>query len=127
VYGTHYLCSQKNRVVPASFHCKSLQKNTSWFAGYASVFDEVDSQNDRVMRGAFKSTLQKYKLQGQSPKMLWQHDSTEPIGLWHQVKEDATGLYVEGTLLLEVQKAREAYALMKAGVLDSLSIGYRVV
>src|SRR5690242_711777 len=97
---------QKNQVVPASFHCKTLQKNTSWFAGYASVFDEVDAQNDRVMRGAFKSTLQKWQSQGQFPKMLWQHESTEPIGQWQRVCEDATGLYVEGALLLEVQKAR---------------------
>jgi HK97 family phage prohead protease len=127
MYGSSNFRPQKNQVVPAIFKCKSMQKRDGWFSGYASVFDEVDAQNDRVMRGAFLSTLHKWGMQGQFPKMLWQHESSEPIGLWHKVQEDAMGLYVEGNLLLEVQKAREAYALMKAGILDSLSIGYQVI
>lgn len=43
------------------------------------------------------------------------------------MREDNEGLYVEGRLLLDIQRAKEAYALLKANVLDGLSIGYRVV
>lgn len=109
------------------FQIKTLQNHEGWFAGYASVFDEVDQQNDRVIRGAFAENLQKWHQQGKLPKMLWQHESNQPIGRWRKIAEDGAGLYVEGELLLDVQKAREAYALMKAGILDSLSIGYRVI
>jgi len=41
--------------------------------------------------------------------------------------EDAYGLYVEGQLLLDVQKGREALALLRVGALSGLSIGYSPV
>lgn len=98
-----------------------------FFSGYASVFNHVDNQNDVVLPGAFKVTLEKWERQSKWPKLLWQHDQKEPIGRWLFMEEDVNGLYVEGQLLLDVQKAREAYKLMKAGALDGLSIGYRVI
>jgi HK97 family phage prohead protease len=59
--------------------------------------------------------------------MLWQHDPTQPIGIWDEVREDATGLWVKGRILAEVEKGREAAALLQAGAIDGLSIGYRTV
>jgi HK97 family phage prohead protease len=95
--------------------------------GYASIFDIIDDQNDRVLKGAFRQSLLDAKVQGTMPKMLWQHDPKEPIGVWHRIEEDDKGLYVEGKLLLSLQRASEAFDLIKTGVLDSLSIGYRIV
>jgi HK97 family phage prohead protease len=43
------------------------------------------------------------------------------------VREDATGLWVKGRLLTEVAQGREAAALLAAGAIDGLSIGYRTV
>ena len=101
---------------------KSLQANGT-FAGYASVFDMVDSQRDIVRPGAFVESLKKrtYPLQ-----LLWQHQWDSPIGVIAQIFEDKHGLYVEGKLLLDVARAREAYALLKAGVIRGLSIGFTV-
>lgn len=59
--------------------------------------------------------------------MLWQHHPSEPIGVWEEIKEDNIGLFVRGRLLTTVQKARETYELMKAGVIDGMSIGYRTI
>ena len=59
--------------------------------------------------------------------MLWQHDPTQPIGIWDEVREDATGLWVKGRILTEVEKGREAAALLAAGAIDGLSIGYKTV
>ena len=42
-------------------------------------------------------------------------------------KEDARGLFVRGRLMPEVARAREVLALMRAGALDGLSIGFRAV
>lgn len=98
---------------------KQLQQDGT-FAGYAAVFDVVDNQRDIILQGAFSRTLQLAK----DIKLLWQHDTKEPIGVFTQIREDAHGLYVEGRLLLDVQRAREAYALMKEGALSGLSIGY---
>ena len=97
------------------------------FEGYASVFEHLDDQGDRVLKGAFIDSLKHWWHSGQVPKMLWQHDPTQPIGVWESLEEDRHGLRVKGRLLLDVQRGREAYALMKSGVLDSLSIGYRVL
>ncbi len=59
--------------------------------------------------------------------MLWQHDPAQPIGVWDEVREDATGLWVKGRILTEVEQGREAAALLAAGAIDGLSIGYRTV
>lgn len=97
------------------------------FAGYASVFGALDSQNEIVASGAFRRTLAAWQAKGGAPAMLWMHDPTEPIGLWLSLREDAKGLCVEGRLALGTQKGREAYELLKLGALTGLSIGYRVV
>ena len=59
--------------------------------------------------------------------MLWQHDPTQPIGVWDEVLEDNKGLWVKGRLLADVAKGREAASLIGAGAIDGLSIGYRTV
>lgn len=99
---------------------------TGVFKGYASVFNHLDHQGDRVLKGAFSRSLQNWQRKKQMPKMLWQHDPTKPIGQWLKIVEDQKGLYVEGKLLLDLQLGREAYTLVQAGVVNSLSIGYQV-
>lgn len=99
---------------------KSLDEHGR-FAGYASVFNVVDNQRDVMLRGAFLPSLLKGAA---SIKFLWQHHQEEPIGVVTQLSEDAHGLHVQGKLLLNVQRAREAYALLKAGAISGLSIGY---
>jgi HK97 family phage prohead protease len=93
------------------------------FAGYASVFDVVDSQRDVVRPGAFRASL---KTRTQPVRLLWQHQWEQPIGVIDALFEDKNGLYMKAHLLLDVAQAREAYALMKAGVVKGLSIGYTV-
>jgi len=93
------------------------------FEGYASVFGIIDQGMDVVERGAFRKSLGG----GRKVKMLWQHDMAQPIGVWDEIQEDERGLFVRGRLLKDVQKGREAMALMRAGALDSMSIGYRTV
>lgn len=111
--------------------CLKSQENDGHFTGYASVFGVVDHHGDQVMPGAFSKTLA--KINGKNgkktnfPKMLWHHDSRYPIGVWHEIREDKHGLFVHGQLLLDLQQGRETYALMQAGVLDGLSIGFRPV
>jgi HK97 family phage prohead protease len=94
------------------------------FAGYASVFDHVDNQRDVMLRGAFSRTIQG---RARQVKLLWQHQQDEPIGVFDTLFEDAVGLYVEGRLLLSVQRAREAHALLKEAAISGLSIGYSPV
>lgn len=91
------------------------------FEGYLAVFNNVDSWDDVILPGAFKKTLRE---RGKKAwPLLWQHDRTEPIGTF-TATTDEKGLYIKGKLALDVQRAKEAHALMKMGALDGLSIGY---
>lgn len=95
--------------------------------GYASIFSNVDHGGDKVMPGAFVDSLAKARQAGRTVKMLWNHDPSQPIGVWEDLAEDGKGLRGRGRLVMEVPKAREAHALMKAGAIGGLSIGYRTI
>ncbi|MDX1785111.1 MAG: HK97 family phage prohead protease [Roseovarius sp.] len=95
--------------------------------GYASYFGQGDQGGDVVQRGAYAKSLARLKREGRQVKLLWQHDPAQPIGIWDEVHEDARGLYVKGRLLDSIAKGREAAALIGAGAIDGLSIGYRTV
>lgn len=96
------------------------------FSGYGSVFNVVDSYGDVVLPGAFKSSVERYVADGSMPALLWQHLSEEPIGVWTEMREDEHGLWCKGRLLPEVARGREALALLRAGAINGLSIGYEV-
>jgi HK97 family phage prohead protease len=95
--------------------------------GYASLFGTCDQGGDVVEPGAYAASLAALTAAGRRVKMLWQHDPAEPIGIWDEVREDARGLFVRGRLLEGVARAREAAALIEAGAIDGLSIGYKTL
>ncbi|MFK7877429.1 MAG: HK97 family phage prohead protease [Paracoccaceae bacterium] len=95
--------------------------------GYASLFGATDQGGDVVSKGAYQTSLAKAAKDGRKIKMLWQHDPAQPIGVWDEVREDGQGLWVKGRILEATQKGREASALIEAGAIDGLSIGYRTV
>ncbi|KWT67003.1 Gene Transfer Agent prohead protease, ORFG04 [Hyphomicrobium sulfonivorans] len=115
-------CSHEVKFTQLSL--KSVDPN-GMFAGYASLFHRKDMAGDVVMPGAFADSLRTRGTAG--VKLLFQHDPNQPIGVWTQLREDARGLYAEGRLMPEVAKAREVHALMRAGAIDGLSIGFRTV
>jgi len=113
---------------PKTFRFKTAAvADDGTFSGYGSVFGVVDSYGDIVLPGAFSESLAAHAAEGRMPSLLWQHDDKNPIGVWTDMREDERGLWCEGRLVLEVQQAREAHALMKAGALDGLSIGYDTI
>lgn len=97
------------------------------FEGYASTFGNVDQGGDVVERGAFIESVTAAKADGRTIPMLWQHDQSEPIGVWEDISEDRKGLWVKGRLLIDADPlAKRAYALLKAKALGGMSIGYRI-
>lgn len=101
---------------------------TGEFSGYLSVFGNADSYREVVMPGAFAQTLAEWNSKGRLPPVLWQHRTAEPIGPFTKMQEDTKGLYVEGRLLLnDIQRAKEAHALMRAKVIGGMSIGFETI
>jgi HK97 family phage prohead protease len=90
------------------------------FSGYASVWGNVDADNDIIVRGAFDYTLRTHG----KPKMFFNHDwGSIPVGKWLSAKEDDHGLIVEGEFTPGLAAAEAVRAAMKHGTLDGLSVG----
>lgn len=104
------------------FDIKAIQEDGT-FEGWLSLYGVTDLVGDIVEPGAFTKNIQEH---GTERVLLWQHDPASPIGTI-DLEERDEGLWVKGKLLLAVQKAREAYALIKAGVISGLSIGFRPI
>ena len=107
-----------------AYHDEDEDKDYGTFEGYGSVFGNKDLGNDVIERGAFIKSLKRRK--PQNVKLLYQHKSDMPIGVFDEIREDDHGLVVKGRLALKTQAGAEAYELLKMGALDGLSIGFRV-
>lgn len=100
---------------------------TAEFSGYAVIWGEQNGHKEIVERGAFAKTLAAHKAAGTRPVMLWSHNQSDIIGVWEEVREDEKGLFVRGRLLTEITSGKEAYERMKAGAVNGLSIGFRLL
>ena len=93
------------------------------FTGYGSIFGNEDQGSDIMQKGAFTKSLEQRP--ASKVKLLYQHKTDEPIGIFESMYEDEKGLFVKGRLAMGTQKGREAYELLKMGALDGMSIGFR--
>lgn len=114
----------EKRIIPFNFKTQDDAQGT--FTGDANVTGIVDLGGDRIMPGAFLKDLQQ---RGPRRPLLWAHDGKEVLGtvdLSEIVTGPRTSLRVTlGQLALGVQRAREAYELLKIpGAIGGLSIGF---
>ena len=87
--------------------------------GYASVFNNVDSDNDIIKSGAYKKTIAE---NGRRVKYLYQHDMDKPIGKMVNLVEDEKGLVFEAEIA-KTQLGMDVIELIKAGVITENSVG----
>jgi len=117
------LASTSEPTVASVFAPRTSIEPDGTVEGYASLFGEIDQARDMMMRGAFAATLKTRGLR--RIPMLFQHDPAEPVGVWLELREDHRGLWARGRLIPEVARAKELLALVRAGAVDGLSIGFR--
>lgn len=87
-------------------------------AGLAWKFGQPDRVGDVIEKGAFAGAAVPLP-------MLFGHDMGDPIGTWDAATEKADGLHVAGRMLVaDVARAREVHALVKAGAVRGISIGF---
>ena len=116
----------RKQLLLTSVKLKFADSSTGKFGGYASVFGGIDSYNDTILAGAYKSVI-KSVMDGSArmPKMFVNHKSFEvPIGKWTKMIEDEKGLYIEGELTPGNPEAAIVKAAMQHETIDGLSIGY---
>jgi HK97 family phage prohead protease len=86
--------------------------------GLAWPFGSPDRMGDEIQPGAFKSAKPPLP-------MLAYHDPAAPVGAWSSITETAKGLEVSGRLLVDdIPAAAQMRALVKAGAVSGLSIGF---
>lgn len=117
---------REHKWVSGPMTLKSLDEDeVGTYVGYGSVFGNIDFDGDIIAKGAFRESLRAWKAKNKLPPAVWQHNMREPVGPHVEMKEDSHGLSLKGRLLVDdVQKAREAHALMKSGVAIDLSVGF---
>lgn len=120
--------------IEVKFAADEIDAKTGDFAGYASVFGNVDSHGDVIPPGAFRETLSEWETRGRLPAMKLMHGTALnpftgddlPIGKWLEMREDGRGLFVKGKLSgLDTDHGRRIHGLMRDGILDGLSIGFK--
>lgn len=104
---------------------ESDDRSVGVIRGIASSFDNVDLQGDRMLPGAFKQSIKKFKKSNKLVPMLSGHSMDKVIGGFDpaKMKETANGLWVEGQIDLDTQRGKEDFSLMKKGFMTGLSIG----
>lgn len=100
------------------------------FTAYASVFGNIDSYGDIVVRGAFAETLKDWEESGNALPLLFGHNMSDPdYNIGHVVKaeEDERGLLVTAQLDLESPKGAQVYRLLKGRRVSQMSFAYEVL
>lgn len=87
--------------------------------GYGSYFGNKDSDNDIIMKGAYKKTISE---NGDRVKYLYQHDMNQPIGKMTELYEDDKGLVFVAEIA-KTQLGKDVVELMKSGVITENSVG----
>lgn len=100
-------------------------------SGYASVFGNVDSYGDIVVRGAFSRFLADLQASGKTIPVFYGHNMEDPkanIGRALELREDEHGLWFRAQLDLSGDTyGRVVYEQLKDGRLDSMSFGFSVI
>ena len=93
----------KVQYATASFDCNETKafgdvagddvENFFYFDGYGSAFDVKDSHDDVTEKGCFAESLK-----SRTPMLLWAHNTSEPLGVFLEAREDNRGLYMRGKM-----------------------------
>ncbi|WP_185802967.1 HK97 family phage prohead protease [Pontivivens nitratireducens] len=89
-------------------------------SGVAWKFSMPDRIGDVIGKSAFDGVAVPLP-------MLFGHDGNDPIGVWEKAAPEGDELRLTGRLLVnDVPRAREVHALVKAGAVRGISIGFSI-
>jgi len=97
----------KNRIMKKGYSnknttlaIKEVDTDSRIVKGYFSAFDNVDSDGDMIIKGAFSKSLQEHSPESKSNRKishLAYHNVTRPVGVLKVLLEDDKGLYFESS------------------------------
>jgi HK97 family phage prohead protease len=88
--------------------------------GYASMFNNKDSDGDVITKGAYTKTLQE---NSERIAFLYQHNMNQPIGKPLSMKEDEKGLFIEAKIS-DSSLGQDVKTMVSEGILKEFSVGF---
>ena len=88
--------------------------------GYASMFNNKDSDGDIITKGAYTKTLQE---NSERIAFLYQHNMNQPIGKPMSMKEDEKGLFIEAKIS-DSSLGKDVKTMVSEGILKEFSVGF---
>jgi len=114
--------------IKSNFELKDIDEGKGIVTGLCSIFNNVDSDGDMVITGAFTKTIEERGPKSAKPRIkhLWQHDSWSPIGFPQVLEEIEEGLYFESVF------GKDTFSQDKLqqhidGIITELSFGYNTI
>ncbi len=106
------------------FELKSAEPDGSQFTGYAACYNSVDAYRHILEPGCLKDSLHDF-LHKDGFIGGMNHNHSQPIGKPIDVKEDANGLIITGSVV-DTNHGKDVKILLKEGVVRKLSIGFYI-
>ncbi len=109
---------------------KALDEARGEFEAYVAIFGNVDLGGDRIVKGAFASSLQKWASKGRPIPVVFSHQWSNldaHIGEVLEARETDRGLYVRAQLDMQDPPSAKVWRLLKRGTLAEMSFAYDVI
>lgn len=103
---------------------KDVDTKKRVITGYLSGFDNKDYDNDIIVKGAFKKSIDERK---NDIYFLNQHNWSQPHGKFSVLTEDSKGLYFESEPLIDTSYSSDTLKLYEAGIVKEHSIGFQTI
>lgn len=93
---------------------------------YVSAFDNIDSDGDVMVKGAYEKTISERGPKGSNRiKQLWQHETWNPIGVPVEMEEDSMGLLVRS--YISDIRGGDYRKMYKEGIITEHSVGFQTM
>ena len=102
---------------------KDVDVSNRKVTGYLSAFDNVDHDNDIIVKGAFQKSI---KERFNNIFFLYQHNWEKPLGKFTSLVEDEKGLYFEAEIV-QTSYGIDQLKLYESGLVKEHSIGFQTI
>ena len=102
---------------------KDVDVSNRKVTGYLSAFDNVDHDNDIIVKGAFQKSI---KERFNNIFFLYQHNWEKSLGKFTSLVEDEKGLYFEAEIV-QTSYGIDQLKLYESGLVKEHSIGFQTI
>ncbi|MBL4881227.1 MAG: HK97 family phage prohead protease [Oleispira sp.] len=114
----------KELIFKSAHEIKDIDEEKGIVKGLGSVFGNIDSDGDVIVKGAYTKTI---KENLPRIKYLYQHRLDKPVGTMKELSETNEGLEFVSQIALKTALGRDVFEMIKAGVITENSVGFSVI